>query len=227
MIVNDVVWVAFWLLFFHKVGALRGWDTRRLMLLLAILTTSAGFVLGMLSNARRIGRLAADGDLDAVLALPVPPLAYLLVRRIDATNLGDLAFGLVLFAVAGHPTLERTGIYLGGSLVAVILLTGFLVVTGSSAFFVGRGEAGELGFQAMLMFAMYPADVFTGPARALLYTVIPAAFIGAVPARLMTSWDPAVALGAVGAAAAFASAAWVLFYRGLHRYTSGAVWTRA
>jgi ABC-2 type transport system permease protein len=227
MVVNDLVWVLFWVLFFHKVGALRGWDSRRILLLLAVLTTSAGFVLGLLSNARRIGRLAADGDLDAVLALPVPVLAYVLVRRIDTTNLGDLAFGVVLFAVAGHPTLERTAIYLGGSLIAVILLTGFLIAIGSSAFFAGRTEAGELGFQAMLMFATYPVDVFAGPARALLYTVIPAAFIGAVPARLMTSWDPSVALGAVGAATAFATGAWALFHIGLRRYTSGAVWTRA
>jgi ABC-2 type transport system permease protein len=227
MVVNDVVWVVFWVLFFHRVGTLRGWDGKRVLLLLAVLSTSAGFVLGLLSNARRIGRLAADGDLDAVLALPVAPLPYLLVRRIDATNLGDLAFGIVLFAAAGHPTLERTAVYLAGCLVAIILLTGFLIATGSTAFFVGRSEAGELGFQAILMFALYPVDVFSGPARALLYTVIPAAFIGAVPARLMTSWDPGMALAAVATAAVFAAGAWALFTVGLRRYTSGAVWTRA
>ena len=227
MVVNDLVWVVFWLLFFHKVGTLRGWDGHRILLLLAVLTTSAGFVLGMFGNARRIGRLVADGDLDAVLALPVPPLAYVLVRRIDTTNLGDLAFGIVLFAVAAHPTVERTAIYLAGSAVAGVLLTGFLVAIGSTAFFAGRTEAGELGFQAMLMFANYPIDIFTGPARALLYTVIPAAFVGAVPARLLTSWDPGVALEALAAAVFFASAAWILFHLGLRRYTSGAVWTQA
>jgi ABC-2 type transport system permease protein len=227
MIVNDIVWVVFWLLFFHKVGTLRGWDSHRVLLLLAVLTTSAGFVLGVLGNSRRIGRLAADGELDAVLALPVPTLAYLLVRRIETTNLGDLAFGIVLFGVTGHPTPERTAIYLGASALAVVLLTGFLVVAGSTAFFVGRNEGGELGFQAMLMFAMYPVDIFTGPARALLYTVIPAAFIGAVPARLLTSWDPSVALGALAAATIFAVGAWSMFRIGLRRYTSGSVWTHA
>ena len=227
MVVNDLVWVVFWVLFFHKVGTLRGWDSHRILLLLAVLTTSAGFVLGVFSNARRIGRLAADGDLDAVLALPVPPLAYLLVRRIETTNLGDLAFGIVLFSVAGHPTPERVAIYLAGSAVAVVLLTGFLIAIGSTAFFVGRSEAGELGFQAMLMFATYPVDVFAGPARALLYTVIPAAFIGAVPARLLSSWNSGVALGALAAAVVFAGAAWALFNLGLRRYTSGAVWTQA
>jgi ABC-type uncharacterized transport system permease subunit len=57
--------------------------------------------------------------------------------------------------------------------------------------------------------------------------VVPAAFVGAVPARLVDSFDPALAAATVGAAAAFAVAGWVLFRSGLRRYTSGSVWTDA
>jgi ABC-2 type transport system permease protein len=227
MVVNDIAWVIFWILFFHGVGDVRGWDTDGVLLLLAILTTSAGFVLGVLGNARRIGRLAADGELDAALALPVPTLGYLLVRRIETTNLGDLAFGIALFAVAGHPTSERIAIYVVGVAVAATLLTGFLVAIGSLAFFAGRNDAGELGFHAMLMFATYPVDIFSGAAKALLYTVIPAAFIGAVPAKLVDSFDPALAAAALAAAIAFALGGRAVFTLGLRRYTSGAVWTGA
>jgi ABC-2 type transport system permease protein len=227
MVVNDVAWVAFWVLFFRRVGTLRGWDTGRVLLLLAVLTTSAGLVLGMLGNARRIGRLAVEGDLDAALALPVPPLTYLLARRIDTTNLGDLGFGIVLFVVAGHPTPSRIAIYLLGVATAAILLTGFLVLTGSLAFFAGRNEAGELSFHAILMFSSYPVDVFAGAAKLLLYTVVPAAFVGAVPARMVDSFDPRVAAGSLAVALGFAFAGWATFTLGLRRYTSGAVWTRA
>lgn len=227
MVVNDVAWIAFWVLFFRRVGSLRGWDTSRMLLLLAVLTTSAGLVLGVLGNARRIGRLAVDGDLDAALALPVAPLSHLLVRRIDTTNLGDVFFGLGLFAVAGHPTPARTALFVAGVLTAATLYTGFLVLIGSIAFFAGRNEAGELGFNAMLMFASYPVDIFSGAAKAFLYTVIPAAMVGALPARLIDSFDPAVAAGMFGGAVAFALAGWALFTLGLRRYTSGAVWTRA
>src|SRR5689334_16596011 len=94
MALNDIVWVVFWVLFFRKVGTLRGWDRDRVLLLFAMLTTAAGFVLGILSNARRIGQLAGDGGIDAALALPVPPLRYLLVRRVDAVNIGDFVFGV-------------------------------------------------------------------------------------------------------------------------------------
>ena len=227
MVVNDIVWVAFWLLFFDEVGDVRGWDDDAVLVLLAVLTTAGGVVLGFLGNARRIGQLAADGQLDAALALPVPTLSYLLVRRIDTTNLGDLAFGVALFVVAGQPTPARTAVYLAGVAVAVVVLAGFLVAMGSLAFFAGRNEAGELGFHAMILFASYPVDVFSGAAKALLSVVVPAAFVATVPARLIDSFDVTVAASALAAAAAFGTAGVVSFNLGLRRYTSGAVWTRA
>lgn len=227
MVFNDIAWIAFWVLFFNRVGTLRGWDTDRVLLLLAVLTTSAGFVLGVLSNARRIGRLAAEGGLDAALALPVSPLSHLLVRRIDAVNLGDIAFGLLLFAFAGNPTPGRIALFVFGSVTAAVMLTGFLLAVGSLAFFAGRNEAGELGFQSMLLLASYPADIFTGATKVLLYTVVPAAFVGAVPARVIDSFDLRIAASAIGVAAFFALLGWATFTFGLRRYTSGAVWTRA
>lgn len=227
MVVNDVAWVAFWVLFFDRVGSVRGWDVDLVLLLLAVLTTSAGIVLGPLGNARRIGVLAANGELDAVLALPVHPLAHVLVRRVDTTNLGDIAFGVALFAIAGDANPERAALYLLGVATAATVLTGFLVATGSLAFFAGRNDAGELGFHAVLLTAAYPVDVFGGVAKILLYTVVPAAFVGAVPARLVDSFDPAVAGASIGVALLFALAGWTAFTLGLRRYTSGAAWTRA
>jgi len=227
MVVNDLAWVGFWLLFFDRVGTVRGWDADRVLLLFAVLTTSAGLVLGFLANARSVGRLAADGELDAVLALPVPPLAYLLVRRIETTNLGDVVFGILLFAVAGTPTLERTALYIAGSLAGAVLLTGFLVATGSLAFFGGRRETGEFGLHAMLLLASYPADIFTGASKAVLYTAVPAAFVAAVPSTLVDDFDAGTALALAAAAAFFATAGWTLFTLGLRRYTSGSLWTRA
>jgi ABC-2 type transport system permease protein len=227
MVANDVAWVAFWVLFFHKVGAIRGWDAHSVLLLLAILTTGAGLALGIFANARSLGRVVAAGELDAALALPVPTLPYLLVRRVNTTNLGDVLFGVVLFAFAGDPSVRRTLVYLAGTLTAAVLLTGFLVTTGSLTFFAGRDDVGELSFHAMLLLASYPVDVFGGLAKVALYTVLPAAFVASVPAKLVTSFDPVVALVALGMSLGFAVLGWVTFTLGLRRYTSGATWTQA
>jgi ABC-2 type transport system permease protein len=227
MIVNDVAWIAFWLLFFERVGTVRGWDASGVLLLLSVVTTGAGFVLGVFANARSIGRLAVNGELDAALALPVPTLPYLLVRRVNATNLGDVAFGVVLFLLAGAPTFQRALVFVFGSVVSAVLLTGFLVATGSLSFFAGRDDAGELSFHAMLLLSSYPVDIFGGTAKVLLYTVLPAAFVGSVPAKLMESFSWGAASVALGVALLFAFLGWATFTLGLRRYTSGATWTQA
>jgi ABC-2 type transport system permease protein len=227
MIVNDLAWVLFWTLFFRRVGTIRGWDTSQVLLLLAVLTTAGGIVLGFLANARAVGRMAAAGELDATLSLPVHPLGHLLVRRINTTNLGDIAFGIVLFAVAGHPTPPRVLVFVVCVLASSALLTGFLLATGSLSLFLGRDDAGELSFHAMLMFASYPAEVFGGGARFFLSTLLPAAFVATVPATLIEDFDVRWALALVACSATFVVLGVATFSAGLRRYTSGAVWTRA
>lgn len=226
MVLNDLVWVIFWVLFFRRVGSVRGWDGERILLLLSVLTCAGGIALGILANARRVGTMAMDGDLDSVLALPVPPLAHLLLRRVEPVNVGDLVFGVALFAATGSPTVTRTAIFVAAVIAVSALLTGFLVLTGSLAFFIGRNEGGELGFHAMLLLGAYPVDVFAGAVKVLLYTVVPAAFVSSVPARLIEDFNLVRALWLAGAAGTFALAGWATFTLGLRRYTSGSVWTR-
>jgi len=227
IVLNDVVWIIFWSLFFHRVGDMRGWDTESVLVLLSVLATSAGFTFGVLANGRRIGTLAADGDLDAALTLPVSPLGYLLVRRVEAVHLGDIGFGIVLFAVVGDPTPARVAMFVFGVAVAVIVLTGFLVLTGSMAFFTGRTTIAEMGFNAMMILSSYPVDIFVGASKVLLYSIVPAAFVAAVPARLIDDPSAADVGGLVLAAVVFGVAGWTAFALGLRRYTSGAAWTRA
>lgn len=226
MAVNDVVWVLFWVLFFRRVGAVRGWDGDTILLLLAVITTAAGISLGVLANARRIGNMAVEGQLDAVLTLPVPPLAHVLLRRIEAVNVGDLLFGVVLFVATGSPSLSRTAVFLFAVVCAATLMTAFLVLTGSLSFFVGRNEGGELGFHAILLLGSYPVDIFAGVAKVVLYTVVPAAFVSTVPARLVADFDAGHAASLAAIAVTFAALAWATFTLGLRRYTSGSVWTR-
>jgi ABC-2 type transport system permease protein len=74
---------------------------------------------------------------------------------------------------------------------------------------------------AMITFALYPLTLFDGTAKLILFTVLPAAFIGSVPAEFVRafSWEQ---LGLMSAAAAgLLALAIFVFYRGLRRYESG------
>jgi ABC-type uncharacterized transport system permease subunit len=69
-------------------------------------------------------------------------------------------------------------------------------------------------------------DMFAGVAKLVVHSVLPAAFVAAVPARLVDSFDTGQALALGAAATTFALAGWLVFTVGLRRYTSGSVWTR-
>ncbi|MBL8932099.1 MAG: ABC-2 family transporter protein [Kineosporiaceae bacterium] len=227
MVLNDLVLIAFWLIFFSRVDTVRGWDGQRVLVLFAVLATGAGLVLGLLSNCRRIPEAIVRGRLDETLTLPVRPLPHLLVSRVDTINLGDVVVGVSLFALVAHPTPSRVALFVIGTLLGAVVFASFLIIAGSLAFFVNRDEPAGLALHAVLLFSSYPVDIFTGPAKLLLYTVVPAAFVAAVPARLVEQPSAAGAGLILAVAAGFAVAAWAVFTLGLRRYSSGSVWTRA
>lgn len=227
MVANDIVWIIFWALFFDRVGDLRGWGLDQIMVLFAVLTTSGGVVLGLFNNVRHIGELASTGGLDSVLALPTSPLLQLLTRRVNTVHLGDLFFGVVLFLVFGNPTPTRFAVFLFGVVCASLIMGGFLVLMGSTSFFVSRNEGADLGFHAILLFSSYPVDIFAGATRIFLYAVVPAGFVTSVPTELVDDFHPGWAAGTAGVAVLVAFLGWAAFTVGLRRYTSGAVWTAA
>lgn len=227
MCINNVVFVVFWLIFFGQVDSFRGWDADRVLLLLAMLATVAGVVIGLLHNVRRLGYLAADGGLDAALSLPVPPLIHLALRRVEPVSVGDLLFGVVLFFGFTSPSLTEVAIYLFGVATGSAVLIGFFIIVGSLGFFAGRSDAGDTGLQAVLLFSHYPIDIFPGLVRVFLYVVVPAGFVSVTPTKLIDDFSPAWAGLSLAAAICFVAAGHAVFSAGLRRYTSGAVWTEA
>jgi len=226
MFANDAIWVLFWVLVFERVDSIRGWDVDDIIVLMAIITTSTGAVVGLANNSRRVSELATTGGLDPVLALPVHPLRHLLSSRIETIAMGDMLFGILLFAAFGDPSPSRVAVFVFSVGAAVAIVGGFLIVVGSLSFWTGRTEAGDLGFQAIVLFSIYPVDIFSGVTRFILYTVVPAGFITAIPARLVSDFDLPLALAVLGVAATAVAAGWTTFTLGLRRYTSGATWTQ-
>jgi ABC-2 type transport system permease protein len=227
MIANDVVWVIFWILFFNRVGHVRGWSLGDMFVLYSVIMLVAGTTLGLLANSRRIGQLVADGGLDEALVLPVTPLAFILARRIDPANAGDAVFGLVFFFLASHPSPERVLLFLGAAVAGTTVLVSFLVICGSLTFFVGgRGEQADLGLNALVLFASYPLDLFGGATKVILFTIIPAAFVSGLPVSLVRHFDPGTAMAVMAVTALMAALAGITFTLGLRRYASGSVWVR-
>lgn len=222
MMINDSMWVFFWMLYFEKFPVLNGWGRQDLFVLWAVITFSFGIAFGLFAQALRLSELISQGQLDYYLALPKNALLHILVGQIRPANLGDLFFGPVLLALFVEMSFQKwIWFFVGGVLGGAIYLS-FFVIIGSLAFFFGSSEglAGGVG-NALIHFSTYPTRIFNGWTRVILFTLIPAGFIAEVPVDLVRRFAVQDLIIMVAAAIVFLTIAWVIFHRGLRKYESG------
>ncbi len=222
MMLNDLMLLFFWVVLFSRMPMLNGWDLQGILLIYSIAAFGFGLGTGISDNAMRVAPIIANGDLDYYLALPADPLLHLLISRISLPGWGDALFGLFLFLASDSQHWTQLPLFLLlGTLSAVIFIS-FNIIMGSLAFWLGQAEslASQLN-NALLAFSLYPAEIFPGLIRVLLYTFLPAALIGTFPATLLLefSWIKLgeLILFAVGVGLA----ARTVFRKGLQRYESG------
>jgi len=222
MILNDVVILFFWWVLFTRIPVLGGWSMAQVMILYAVVALAFGLGNIVCGNTIFVARAVVRGELDYYLALPADPLLHLLVSRMHLSAWGDLLFGLLVFLLVDPDRWLHLLLFLLVGTLAGLLFVAFSVLVGSLAFWVGNADnlAGQ-AINALITFGMYPIEIFPGAVQWLLYTLIPAAFIGSMPARLLTDFS----LGQLGILAAVTAGlillARLVFSLGLRRYESG------
>jgi ABC-2 type transport system permease protein len=222
MMLNNTVLLFFWWVLFSQLPSLRGWNLNQVMILYALVALAFGLANIVCGNGFLVARIIVRGDLDYYLALPADPLLHLLVSRMSLSAWGDMAFGLLVFLFADPDRWRHLPLFLLLGLLAAIVIVAFSVLVGSLAFWVGNADnLATQAINALITFGIYPIEIFPGVIQWLLYTLIPAAFVGSMPAGLLSdfSWGRLGLL--LAAAAGSALAARAVFQRGLRRYESG------
>ena len=223
MFINNGIYFVFWLIFFDKFGAVRGYEIGDIYLLFGIVALGYGLAYMFAANTGpNLAYLIAQGRLDYYLVLPRRLLPHVIFSRMSVSTIGDVTFGLMAYLLTGrfHPI--DIMLFLITAVLAGLVLVGFSIINGSLAFFLGNAQ--QLSQQAngaIVTFALYPHTLFTGWARLFLFTVIPAGFVGGVPVEVVTGRNPLLLLGLVLVVIAIWSLATAVFYFGLRRYESG------
>lgn len=222
MVLNDAMLLFFWTILFSQLPTLRGWTFSQVMVLYGIVAFSFGVANVLCGNAFRVAQVITSGDLDYYLALPADPLVHLLVSRTSISAWGDLLFGLLVFVLAAPGHWASLLLFLALGLTGAFIMVCFGVLAGSLTFWVGNADNfAAQAVNALITFGLYPLEIFPGTIQLLLYTLIPAAFVGSLPAGLIYSfrWERLALLVAFAAGIALL-ARWT-FQRGLRRYESG------
>ena len=222
MILNDGVYFLVWIIFFDRFKDIRGWQLTDMFMVFGVSAGAFGLAGMLFGNAFNLGDIIVNGRLDYYLSLPRPTLLHVLASRAVPSGFGDFLYGFISYFASGQFSPGGLGRFILALLLATVVFVSFLVIVQSLAFWLGTGGAvTDIAINAMVTFALYPITLFNNSAKLILFIVIPAAFMGAVPAGFVHSFSWS-SLGLMSVASVgFLAMALLLFHLGLRRYESG------
>ncbi|MBA3945754.1 MAG: ABC-2 family transporter protein [Herpetosiphonaceae bacterium] len=170
MLLNDVIWLVFWLAYFTRFPLVAGWGRTEVVTLWAVTAAAFGLATTICGNATRLASIIARGQLDVYLPLPKPVLLHVLISTMSLTAPGDVAFGLGAYLVIIQPRPSQLGLFVLCMITGAVLVVAFTVLTQSLAFWLGNAEG--LGAQlvaALINFSTYPTVIFNGIVKVALF----------------------------------------------------------
>jgi ABC-2 type transport system permease protein len=206
----------------QRVPVLRGWGLGDIQMLFGIVAAGFGLTVTVAGGVRHFGRFIDEGELDTLLTQPRPVLLYAPGLRSQASGVGDMLSGMAFIGWSGQFSWLGLPLVMFAIVATALVLVACGIVFFSLAFWLGRIETlSRQLWELLITFSLYPEPLFGGMLRLVLFTVLPAGFVGYVPARLVRSPSSGLVLLMTVAVAVYLAIAIIVFDRGLKRYTSG------
>ena len=220
MLINDIVWIIFWMIIFGRFSKINGWDMGYMIILYAVLLTSYGLSGVLFGNRNKIATEIVEGRLDYYITLPKNILYHVLTARSSWYSLGDLILGIVL-AFMFIP-LHQAPLFILLTILSMIIVVCYGVLIGSLAFFIENAEeTNQTLTMALVAFSSYPLSIYQGFTRILILLIIPAGFLAGVPVELLKNFNLTWLLYMSGFTIILLIISVTVFYFGLRKYESG------
>ena len=222
MLVNNLLFFVFWWVLFERFDDIRGWRLGDVAVLFGVTAAGHGLASIVAGGVHDLARRIEGGELDPMLTLPRSVLVQAVAARTRPDGWGDVVTGIVLVAMSGHLHGAAWVTAPLAVVCAAVTLTAVGVVAHSAAFWLGRVDGlARQATELLITFSAYPSSLFGWSLKLVLFTVLPAAFVGHLPAALVRSFDLGTLALVVAGTAAWAVLAWWVFERGLRTYASG------
>ena len=223
MIVNDIFFLALWVLFFAGFRSIGGWQLKDMALLFGLTMSVVGISGVFFGGYRDLAATLLRGELDALLTQPKALIPRLLARESIATAWGDLAGAVFVLAVFAK--LEWTDV--PALLLAIAAGTTVYVSASISFASLAFWAAGARSFARdltdfMLLFSSYPGSIYQGAVKTIAFTILPAGFVVLAPMGMVRHPGAQTLAVVVFGAVVYGALAVALFHLGVARYRRGA-----
>ena len=211
---------------FRNIPDIAGWREGELYLILGFMCASEGLTSIFVDGIWHLPALVFRGEFDVMLARPISPLYQVLSYEIGLQGIGVFVMGILNIGLG----LVSLGWVtpLSVFLCVIFILTGtalrlsYNLIGACSAFWSNGGQTNATFLiYSVGEYAKYPVAIYPGWMQFVLLFVIPAGFVGFIPALVIrgehTLLYTLVVLAATGL---YFLLARTVFYRGIQKYES-------
>lgn len=216
------MYLFYWKMFFAISGGVQGATFAQIAALIAfnhVIYAGADTLMG--NNVWETVDLIVSGQLDVFLAQPKSPVFQLFFSGAQPLRAIQIVVGTILYFWFIPLTVYHAGMYLFGFAIGTVIFTSWVIAIHSLTFRLGNSTVIYKLLSIILHFAKKPANIFSFAVRMVLYTVIPAAYLGTVQAEQLIAPDPRWIVGLIAIAVISPIIAVTIFRRGLRLYESG------
>jgi ABC-2 type transport system permease protein len=226
-LLQQLTWLAFIWTLFRFVPTVQGWTFWEAAFLYGLAIVPAGLNQLFFEGAFRLPALIGNGGLDRLLIRPLDPVVHVFSLSVGLHGVGTALLGVVILAqAASHLPVAWNPLSVAYLLLAIaggtIISASINLATTSLSFWTDDTGA-SVPFMAnrLVDFGRFPLSLYPSLLSGALTWLLPAAFIGFVPASFLLGRAPWwFGFGTPLAAALSFLVARAIFLRGLRRYES-------
>ena len=220
MILNNLSFIVQWIILFSLKDEIGGYTMKEVVLLWGMAAGVFGVSHIFFYKAFELPDLIINGKLDSFLVQPKNVLLSVISSDTSVSAIGDLIYAYMCLAIYGI-TLQNFILFTIFIITGGIILTAFVSIAGSICFWITRGDAlADSLANKMLNFATYPGSIFKTGIKMLLYTVVPVGIANYLPVDTILNFNILNFIYIIAFTVLITVLAFVIFYKGLKRYSS-------
>ena len=220
MILNNATFIIQWIVIYSIKSDIGGYTFNQILLLWGIAAGTFGFSHFFFKRAFFLSETITNGKLDSYLVQPKNVLLASITSDVEVSALGDLIYGYIMLILSGF-TLQKFLLFTLFTISGGIIITDIAVLLACLSFWIGKSDTvADTGNSLMTIFATYPDGIFKGLTKGLLFSLVPVGITNYIPIWVMTEFSLGLTLLVVFVTVVVTIATFMVFYKGLKRYTS-------
>ena len=220
MIINNSCFIVQWIILYSLKDDVGGYSFKQVLLLWGMAAMTYGISRFFFKESFDLSEIINSGKLDNYLVQPKNVLIQCITSNVEVSAIGDMLYGLIMLCLYGI-SMKKLLLFLFCGICGALVLVSITTIFSSLSFWFGKTEMIANTINSLMTnFATYPEGIFKGFIKILFYTVLPLGLTTYIPVQLITNFNGLYLLYILLGTIIFVSMAFIVFYKGLKRYSS-------